>query len=497
MPEHALRRSAVVDLGSNSVRLVVFEGTGRVPAIIFNEKAVLRLGSGLQSTGQLNAAALDDAEAVMQRYHAIARAMGAAPFEVLATAAMRDASNGGAFTERLQGRMPGVPIRILSGEQEADFSAAGLVCGIPDATGMLADVGGGSLELVRLNQGQPGPGRTLKLGLIRLAERAKASLEQGRAIAERDLSAIGWIGGAAGLDLYLVGGAWRALARIHIGMTGYPINIVDRYTLDRETARAFAGTLMALPRRSLERLPGAPRRRVDDIPWAALLLRRLLRATDAARVVFSVSGLREGWYMRHVADRAADGDPLICACRDYAHAFGRSPEMPEALLHWTRSLFPQESAADAKLRRAACLLSDIGIREHPEYRAEQTFFRVLRQPEVGIAHTARAFLALTLALRYEAEANAPFLLRTEPLLDPAMRRRAQSLGAALRLAYTLSAGTTDLLAATRLAVSDRLVLHLRPGSGVFAGDSVFRRLERLGDAVGLPVATVVDQAVAA
>jgi exopolyphosphatase/guanosine-5'-triphosphate,3'-diphosphate pyrophosphatase len=489
----ALPRSAVVDLGSNSVRLVVFEGTGRVPAIIFNEKAVLRLGRGLQTTGRLNDAALDDAEAVMRRYRAVARAMRADPFEVLATAAIRDASNGAAFADRLQGSLPGVPIRILSGEQEAAYSAAGLVCGRPAATGILADVGGGSLELVRLHRGRPGQGRTLRLGLIRLSERAGQDLSSGRAIVESDLAAVDWIGGAAGLDLFLVGGAWRALARIHMAMTAYPIAIIDQYTLEREAARAFAGEMVAMPRRTLERLPGAPRRRLDDIPWAGLLLRRLLRATGAARIVFSVSGLREGWYLDRVADDADGDDPLLSACRDFAGSLGRASGMPEALLGWTAPLFVDESPEEARLRRAVCLLSDIGSRDHPEYRAEQAFFRVVRQPGPGIEHAARAFLGYAVALRYEAEPGAAFLAGIDSLMGPFARRTAQILGRALRLAYTLSAGTPDLLAATRLSVSDRLVLHVTAGSGVFAGEGVLRRLERLGEATGLPAQAIEDE----
>ncbi len=171
-PPVARPRCAVVDLGSNSVRLVVFERTGRTPSIIFNEKAVLRLGRGLQATGRLNDEGVVQALMVMRRYHTIARAMHADPFEVLATAAVRDASNGAAFVGDLQQQMQGVPIRILSGEREAALSADGLLCGMPDANGVLADIGGGSLEVVRLDHGRPGAARTLKLGLIRLAERA-------------------------------------------------------------------------------------------------------------------------------------------------------------------------------------------------------------------------------------------------------------------------------------------------------------------------------------
>lgn len=488
-PRPGQPRCAVVDLGSNSVRLVVFEGIGRTPVAIFNEKAVLRLGRGLQSTGQLNAEGVEQALTVMARYVAIARAMGAAPFEVLATAAVRDATNGAAFVAELEARSKGVKIHILSGEQEAAFSADGLLCGIPDADGVLADIGGGSLELVRLSHGVAGRGQTLRLGVIRLAERAGGDNARARLLAEEDLDGVPWLQEVTGRDLFLVGGAWRALARMHIASTAYPLNIVHHYSIDHDAARELASTVASASRRVLEKMPGVPRRRVDDLPMAAIVLRRLLRASQARRVVFSANGLREGWYAQRIAPELRAQDGLLTAGREYAGQLGRDPTLPPSLLAWTDPLFPGEIGEARRLREAACWMSDIGSHDHPEYRAEQAFLRILRQPGVGMDHPARAFLALTVALRYEAEPDAPFLLPILPLLPPEAIIRATILGCALRLAYTLSAGTPDLLAGTRLLVNGTLALLLAPGSGVFAGESVTRRLERLAMAVGMPSAT--------
>jgi exopolyphosphatase/guanosine-5'-triphosphate,3'-diphosphate pyrophosphatase len=486
----ALPRCAVVDLGSNSVRLVVFEGLSRNPVAIFNEKAVLRLGRGLQSSGLLNEEGVEQAFTVMNRYYAVARAMGAAPLEVLATAAVRDASNGAAFVAGLRARMPGVAIHILSGEQEAALSAAGVICGIPSADGVLADIGGGSLEVVRLRHGEPGEARTLPLGVIRLAERSGGDMVRARALAEADLAGVPWLAEADGRDLYLVGGAFRALARVHMAQTGYPLNIVHHYTIGRDEARDLAGLLSTAGRRVLERMPGVPRRRVDDLPFAALALRRLLRATGPRRVVFSANGLREGWFMQRLAADTRAEDPVLSAGRELAVKLGRDPRLPPALLAWTAPLFLDDPHEAVKLREAACWMSDTGSHDHPEYRAEQAFLRVLRQPGVALDHHARAFLALTLALRYEAEPDAAFLQPARLLLDPASARRAETLGIALRLAYTLSAGTLELLAGTALRrVGGRLVLRLSEGSGVFAGESVLRRLDRLAQAAGLEAAT--------
>jgi len=486
-----LVRHAVVDLGSNSVRLVVFEGSSRNPHVIFNEKAVLRLARGVATTGRITDEGVAAALTVMNRYNALARAMGAESFEVLATSAVREAENGPAFVAELARLMPEVPIRVLPGAEEAALSAAGVLCGIPGADGILADIGGGSLELVRLRTGRAERAETLRLGVISLAERAGGDTARARAIVEADLSAVPWLGEGEGRDLYCVGGAWRALATMHMVQTNYPLRIVHHYTIGREEARDLTGVITAAPRKVLERMAGAPRRRIDDLPFAAVALRRILRATGARRVVFSASGLREGWYMQRVPEAIRKQDPLLAACRDLAAQLSRQTQMAPALIDWTAPLFAPENHEATRMREAACWVSDIGSHEHPDYRAEQSFLRLLRQPGIALDHHGRGFLATTVALRYDAGIDAPFLAPACALLDPASLHRAEALGIAFRLAYTLSGGTPELLRATRLSRQDDLLtLELTESAGVFAGEAVQRRLERLGQALGLRTSLV-------
>ncbi|MCX2560032.1 Ppx/GppA family phosphatase [Acetobacter farinalis] len=487
------RRSAVVDLGSNSVRLVVFEGVSRNPVPIFNEKAVLRLGRGLTATGRLNEEGVQMAMEVLSRFHAIARAMNAEPFEILATAAVRDALNGPEFVEALRRNMPGVPIRILSGEEEADHSAIGVMCGIPGAHGLVADVGGGSLELIRLAEDGRHDANTLPLGVIRLSDRANGDLGVARTLADEDIGAVKWLSQVKGGTLYLVGGAFRALARLHIARMQYPLNIVHYYTLGLEEAREMTGWLLHAQRRSLERLPGAPKKRLDDVPFAATVLRRLLRRVQPERVVFCVDGLREGWYMLNVAPDCLPQDPMDVVARDMCARLGRSNTLPDVLCRWTADLFSKESAAEQHLRRIACFLSDVGSHDHPEYRAEQTYWRILRVQGVGFDHEARAWLALALAVRYGAELNAEFLSTSRMLLSDAAWRRAVALGHALRLAYSLSGGTAVLLEGTALLWQNKeLVLKLVSSRVAVRGETVGRGLSRLGQALNVPTRFEAD-----
>ncbi|GBQ37592.1 Ppx/GppA family phosphatase [Gluconacetobacter azotocaptans] len=485
------RRSAVVDLGSNSVRLVVFDGISRNPISIFNEKSVLRLGRGLNTTGRLNEEGVGMAMEVMDRFHAIARGMDADPFEILATAAVRDASNGPEFVAALRARMPGVPIRILSGEEEADYSATGVLCGLPEADGLVADIGGGSLELIQLSGGQKRDACTLRLGVIRLSDRSGGDLQKARSIADADIAQVGWLDAVRGRPLYLVGGAFRALARLQIARTNYPLNIVHLYTLGEDDAREMGDWIAGSSRRALERLPGAPRKRLEDVPFAATVLRRLMRRVQPSSLVFCVDGLREGWYMRRVAASVGGIDPQEAVAQEMCARLGRSATLPDRLMHWTAPLFPDEAQVERRLRRAACLMSDIGSYDHPEYRAEQTYLRVLRMQGVGFDHPARAFVALTLAIRYEAELGQDFLHPSRQLLTDVQFRHAVILGLALRLAYTVCGGTEELLDGTGIGITDQgLALHLTAGRTAVRGESVRRRLDRLGDMLSIPARIV-------
>lgn len=481
-----VHRSAIVDLGSNSVRLVVFEGVTRNPLPIFNEKVTLKLGRGLDATGRLNEEGVALAMDVLGRFHTVARAMGAEPFEVLATAAVRDASNGPDFVSAIRARMPGVPIRVLEGEEEADYAARGVLCGLPDADGLVADIGGGSMELIHVADKRYFEAMTTKLGVIRLHDRAKGSVERAAEIASEILGEVNWLPGMTGRPLYLVGGAFRALARLQIARTQYPLNLVHLFTLSEGEAREMADWVITAPRRTLEKLPGAPRKRLGDAPFAAVVLRCLMERVRPSKVVFSVDGLREGWYMRHVASSVAALDPMISLADDMAERLSRNASLAVPLVSWTAPLFRGETAVQKHLRELACTLSDIGSYDHPEYRAEQTYQRVMHGHGVGLGHAARAFIGLTLAVRYEVAMDSPLIEPSRQLLSRSEIDRAVKLGLALRLAYTLCGGTKVLLDECRLLIEgDRLVLVLGARSVRAAGSAVRRRFERLADAMGL------------
>jgi exopolyphosphatase/guanosine-5'-triphosphate,3'-diphosphate pyrophosphatase len=484
-------RIAVVDVGSNSLRLVVFERLGSALLPLLNEKVMCGLGRGIAGSGRLNPAGVALAFDNIQRFVALARALEADHLAIIATAAVREAGDGRAFAAEIE-RLCGVRVRIIDGTEEARLSAAGVLAGIPGADGVVGDLGGGSVELVRVDgsgaEPAVGGGVTLPLGPLRLAEYGDNRRALSEAI-DRAVEGAGVLRAAAGKSLYLVGGAWRAIARLHMEQANYPLHIIHNYTIARAQAEAFLDIVSRLSRRSLERITTINRKRLEVVPMAAMVLRRLIAVGTPAQVIFSAFGLREGYaYSRLGLD--ASEDPLIAACRGMAASQSRSRSDGDLLHAWVAPVFPDLPFDARRRHRAACWLSDIAWIEHPDYRAEHAFARSLRMPVGALGHTDRVFIATALHARYGGAPDDPVRAATATLLDERAAAEARSLGLALRLAYTLCGGALDLLADIRLLRErDGLVLDIPSRGSLLLGEAVQRRLDALGRSLGLSVRT--------
>jgi exopolyphosphatase / guanosine-5'-triphosphate,3'-diphosphate pyrophosphatase len=473
------------------LRLVVFERVGAALFPLINEKVMCGLARGIAVTGRLDRVGLGPALVNLRRFTALARALGVERPAVLATAAVRDASDGQAFAEEVA-RDCGVAVKILDGPEEACLAAAGVLAGIPDADGLVGDLGGGSVELAEVGPGVTTADRgcrigrvvSLPLGPLRLAELGDSPRTVGEAV-ERALTSVPLVRAAEGRSLYLVGGASRAIARLHMEHMDYPLHIVHQYGLGRGEADAFFEIVGRLSRRSLERIVSIPNKRLETLPLAAFILRQLIAAAAPRRVVFSAFGLREGyaWSLLPAAEQRQD--PLLAACAALARKESRFVPDGERLQAWTAPLFPTLPADARRLHLAACWLADIGWGEHPDYRAEQAFSRCLRLPVPAFGHPERAFVAAVLHTRYGGAADHPVRAATGPLVGPHAVGDVRVLGSALRLALTLSGGVVGFLSDTRIGRDkDRLVLEV-PAVGLFGGETVQRRLDALGRALGL------------
>jgi exopolyphosphatase/guanosine-5'-triphosphate,3'-diphosphate pyrophosphatase len=493
-PLAAAERIGVIDLGSNSLRLVVFERLGAAVFPLFNEKVMCGLGRGIASTGRLNPEGVALALVNLRRFVAFARAIAVDHLAVLATAAVRDAGDGAAFAAEVE-RQCRVQVKIIDGAEEARLSAAGVLAGIPDADGIVADLGGGSVELVRVGPGAPdfmagatgqiGRGISLPLGPLRLAEFG----DRGKGLSEtidRVLIGASVLREAAGRKLYLVGGAARAIARLHMEHTQYPLHIIHRYTISRREAEGFLEIIGRQSRKSLERITTVSRRRLDVVPLAALVLRKLITLAGPQSVVFSALGLREGYAYGFVPAEERIPDPLIAGYVVVGRRHSRFRLDGDLLQQWTSPLFDEFSDAVQRRHRAACWLSDLAWSEHPDYRAKQAFIRSLTLPFAGSAHPDRVFVATALHARYGGPVEDPVKEPTRRLLDERATNEARTLGLALRLAYTLCAGSIELLAELGLDRSgNTLALDVPSESSLFVGETVQRRLDAVARSLSM------------
>jgi len=473
----------IVDIGSNSIRLCVYDTASRVPVPMFNEKAVCGLAEGLGGSGRLNPAGVQQAFAAVGRFVALSRAMELKHLDILATAAVRDASDGPSFVAELERRF-GVEIKVLSGGQEARLAATGVLCGSPDAEGIVCDLGGGSLELVTVKNRGFGQHVTMPLGLLRLNEASADNRAVAGEIVDRHLAGIPWLGTGRGGNLYAVGGAWRTLARICITHTQHPLSVLDNFTIDSREGLRIIGLVANQSRKSLEKIPGVAKKRVAGLPLAALVLERVVRAVQPSRLVFSIFGMREGQFFKLLPDKLKSEDPLLSVFRQLALVNSRFPEHGNELMAWMAPLFPGETPHHARIRHAACLVSDAFWNEHPDTRAEQAFLRILRLPFMGVEHADRAAIALTVFLRYLGNEEEPAVQRATALLDEAALRRCRIAGTALRLAHMLSGGAPNLLRLTRLkAEGSELLLEVPSDNPAFIiePDRTFDRLARALD----------------
>jgi exopolyphosphatase / guanosine-5'-triphosphate,3'-diphosphate pyrophosphatase len=480
------RPVAVVDIGSNSVRLVVYDGLRRSPAPIFNEKILCGLGKGVAITGKLNEAAIARAMQALRRFRTLTKQIGVKDTYAVATAAAREASNGEDFID-LAEKALGVGINVLTGKEEARFAALGVIAGTPEADGIAGDLGGGSLELIDIRDGKLHDGITLPIGALRLMDLSGGNMERATKIVDDYLEKLPILNLLKGRTFYAVGGTWRNLARIHMAQAHYPLHVLHHYKMTHQQAEGIAELVSGLTPSSLKDVKDMSKSRADTMPYGAMVLDRLLTHSQAKDVVVSVYGVREGLLFSKLPRKKMQSDALLSSCWDFARRYARSPLHELELCDWTDQLFNdtglKENDEEKRLRYASCLLADIGWRAHPDYRADRSLGMISQAAFVGIDHPGRVFLALTVFYRYEGEVMKDDLTR---LLDERHIERAHLLSSLFRLAYILSAAMPGMLPKIGLKLGEgkTLVLTLPAKLKDLMGERVEKRLAGLAFEIG-------------
>lgn len=466
---------AIVDIGSNSVRLVVYSGAKRIPSIIFNEKVMAGLGRDLAETGALGEAAQEKALTSLRRFRLLVDQMGVARTRAVATAAVREASNGAQFLDRV--RALGFDPRVLSGKEEAQAAGLGVISANPAADGIVGDLGGGSLELIEVAGGKAGRAVSLPLGVFRLGEAARSKNGLGRKVAKAAAEA-GLAGACDGRPFYLVGGSWRALARIDMALIDHPLPITHQHAMAPGRPRELRGALRNIGKDMLRRLPSVSSARIPTLPAANELLEALVEALRPSSLVVSSFGIREGLLYSDLAPQEKALDPLIEAAREVGTGLGRFAQHGGLLDAWIAPVLDDPAPA-ARLRLAACHLADIAWAAHPDFRAERGIDMALHGNWVAIDAPGRVMIAQALFSSFGGGREIPYA-DVAALCTPEQLRQASIWGYAMRLGQRLSGGVAAGLERSRLSRGDGVLrLSVDPGDAALLGDAVERRLKNL------------------
>ncbi len=479
---------AVIDIGSNTVRLVVFAGAPRAPDPVLNEKVAARLGRDIAETGLIPDKAADTALAALRRYHALVTEIGGLKIDVVATAAVRDAKNGRAFLDQV--RALGLEARLLSGEEEARTSATGVIAAFPGARGVVADLGGGSLELVSVENGESHDGESLQIGTLRLgALRRKGSASFKRAV-HKALDKAGWAAAHPG-PLYMVGGTWRAVARYAMLKSGHPLTDPHGLQLPLEEADRIATKLVRADPEKLRDTGGISGMRAAALPDAAALLRIMLAELGPSELVFSSWGLREGLLYQHLSPLARQQDPLLAGVAHFTAPRGGSISRATMIAGWTARVAHGDGASSERLRLAATLLSLAAARLEPNIRTRHALDWALEKRWVGLDMPGRARLAAALVGACAKPAIPAELLA---LCDEARLREALGWGLAIRLCSRLGAGSQASLTGSALRQEDdTLVLSFDREGAALMGEVVRQDLENLATWLGLDAEIRIDE----
>lgn len=471
---------AVIDIGSNSVRMVVYHGLARIPVPLFNEKYYCGLGQGIAETGRLNRKAVRYAQDAIGRFVVMARRLQVAQLTIMATAAIRQAEDGAAFVQDIMQRHH-VDVHVLPGTEEARLAALGVVASFHRPCGLTLDLGGGSLELASVNGATIRHQCSLDMGAIRLLDESGGEPPAMQAIIRAHLSQVEWLAHEVPPCIYAVGGSFRTIAKMHMKRAHYPLPILHEYTISASAIHRMAQHIRHMSVEEIAALPGIASNRAQTVLPALLTLQYILRRSKAVQVVFSVGGIREGLIFDQLSPRAQREDPLLASANDLASLAGRKGRYAKELFAWMHPLFEGESESEHRLRMALCTLSELAWTIDPNFRAQWAYLRVIQSAIKGVSHKERIMLGLALYHRYQQKWKG-----TSPEISLLSNRDmawARYVGIAANLAFHVSGGKAGNLYHARLLRSrQKISLQLDEEANPLRTETVEKRLEGLGSA---------------
>jgi exopolyphosphatase/guanosine-5'-triphosphate,3'-diphosphate pyrophosphatase len=475
-------RFAVIDLGSNSFRLVVFmagEGWWKRTDEIHE---TVRIGEGLLASGRLGEAPMRRALATLDVFAHFCRASGlqADAVDAVATSAIRDAENAEEFLTRARATF-GLPIRVLSREAEARYGYLAAVNSTTLSEGCVLDLGGGSMQLVRVSERTPRESGSWRLGTVLMSERflppngpaKRKQLEELREHVAAELAQANWLadsGGRAQARLVGIGGTVRNLAAAAQRAAGLPSNGVQGMVIEAEALDELVERLAALPASERASVPGIKPARADLILAGALVVQGVLRAGGFAALETTEAGLREGvFFERLLAERAATPErpPLFEDVRrtsvlNMAAQYHLDAEHTQHVATLALGMFDELASLglhpgdphERELLWAACMLHDIGMSIDYDDHHKHSRYLILNGSLPGFSPLETAIIAQ--AARYHRK-GMPAPGPMAGLFGEGDGERLDRLAALLRLAEDLERSRDQLVRTTSLELSNGTV----------------------------------------
>ncbi|MFV0431935.1 MAG: hypothetical protein ACK5MJ_07155 [Alphaproteobacteria bacterium] len=476
---------AIIDIGSNSIRMVVYDGLSRSPSILFNERVLAELGKTLSTTGTLNPETLELAYYNLQRFKAVIHNMKAQYF-VVATAALREASDGPAFTQKLRDEL-GLDVQIISGDEEARLGVMGLLAAWVDVNGVVGDLGGGSLELSYVENSQYIQGSSLPLGGLRLISQFQQKRKKLQDEIDQNIQQLSGLKDVAcNKAFYPIGGAWRAIARYYMEKTGYPIHLIHGLKVKSKDLMPYLQELAKMSRAELDSLEMITKRRRKVMGTAATVMIKILEYTQALYVVFSGCGVREGLLYTKITEAEQHEDPLLARCRQMEAQLSRFNN-GQAIYTWSQMVTEGEKPEYNHLYHAICMLNDVSWFEHRDYRAELIYRRVLTQRfGGGVNHKERALMAIALFVSYGGDLDDALIRNVRTLLSYKQLKIAERFGITIRLARRLGGGPVEPLNHAKLEVKGQsFKLKIDESLESFMGEHIEKLMKKLADNMNL------------
>ena len=458
-------RLGVLDIGSNSVRLVIYELFGAHFTPVYNEKVLAGLGRDLNRTGNLSEAGKVATLAALKRFRILTDTLHLDNILIGATAALRVAADAPDFIEIIKDET-GFEIEPISGLEEARLTAMGLISSQPTAKGLAADLGGASLELIKVEDGKAGQGISLPLGPFEVIGRDLAGFTNfsNSELKEKVAAELSKakLEGRQGQALYLIGGAWRNLASVHQTQSGYPLKVVQSYSLSQRDAAELSHWAYTQGRETLLSYPEMKARRAETLPYCGFLLSELIKHVNPSEVVISQTGLREGIVYDHLSDTLKSRDALLDGCQDLAHGNLQAIHFGEPLFEFLEEASQEfissfDKANETRLRKAACYLAGFGKGLHPDYTPALVFDDILYAPFSALNHKERIYLSLMLYSSYTRKNLTGRRADIIALLSEEERKAAKIYGMAMRVGIVASGRSIDLLAQMQLILKDNVI----------------------------------------